>query len=69
MSKVKIKYVGCHQPNAELEVDERKAEGLVLGGEYKYVEDGEKASSDNNRIDKNTSNTRIVKQKIPNSNK
>lgn len=39
MTKVKIKYVGEHQPREIIEVDEITAKELVKTKNYEYVDD------------------------------
>jgi len=58
MTKIKIRYIGLHQPRIEFEVKEEIAEQLVKQGECEYVKDG-KTKSDGNR---DTGSTRVPKK-------
>lgn len=39
MATIKLKYIGLHQPQEEIEVDEEKANVLLKQGGYMLIED------------------------------
>jgi len=48
---VKLKYIGSHQPNKEIDVrNEYKAKMLVEGGEYEYVNKNDRNANTGNGI-------------------
>lgn len=39
MAKIKLKYIGKHQPIEIIEVEEKKANGLIKRGDYILIEE------------------------------
>lgn len=67
MKKIKVRYIGKHQPNVEIEIGEKMALKAIEKGECELIQDGKKTTNDVSRRDKGSNGSSKQSKNISHS--